>query len=287
MVSPLAYVPLTRVSAKDVNELDRMSHELHEAEETRDQMIAYLQQREVDLANQLSQTEAELRAAMDGLRTGVATKLRRSRPSEPDASYASLMDTEMAYPIPAHETKRLEQRRWVLKHAKPRGVDLEVGVFRGSFSEVICREASPKTLILVDGWTLTGDTFGWDDAYTCFGTLPTKVARDETERRMQKFPDTQAVLIEGWFSACVDQIPEPLDWAYLDAGHQYDSTLYELKALDRLVKPDRTILGDDWNPDPENKHHGVYRAVIDFVTTHDWNLICAGPGLQWAIRRVG
>ncbi|MCB1311321.1 MAG: hypothetical protein KDK29_05240 [Sedimentitalea sp.] len=58
----------TRVRASDVNELDRMARELHEAEETRDQAITYLQQREAELTNQLSQTEAELRAAMDGLR---------------------------------------------------------------------------------------------------------------------------------------------------------------------------------------------------------------------------
>jgi len=42
--------------------------ELHEAEETRDQAITYMQQREAELTNQLSQTEAELAAAMEGLR---------------------------------------------------------------------------------------------------------------------------------------------------------------------------------------------------------------------------
>lgn len=58
----------SRVNQKDVNELDRMSQELHEAEETRDQAITYLQQREAELSNQLIQTEAELNAAMEGLR---------------------------------------------------------------------------------------------------------------------------------------------------------------------------------------------------------------------------
>ena len=58
----------TRVAPNDVAQLDRMSQELHEAEETRDQAITYLQQREAELTNQLAQTEAELRAAMDGLR---------------------------------------------------------------------------------------------------------------------------------------------------------------------------------------------------------------------------
>ncbi|WP_158969115.1 hypothetical protein [Chachezhania sediminis] len=58
----------TRIGQNDLSEMDRMSQELHEAEETRDQAITYLQQREAELTNQLTQTEAELAAAMDGLR---------------------------------------------------------------------------------------------------------------------------------------------------------------------------------------------------------------------------
>ncbi len=58
----------TRVSGTEMGELDRMAQELHDAEEMRDQAITYLQQREAELMNQLSQTDAELRAAMDGLR---------------------------------------------------------------------------------------------------------------------------------------------------------------------------------------------------------------------------
>lgn len=57
-----------RVSQADVDQLEKMSQDLHEAEETRDQAITYLQQREAELTNQLAQTEAELSAAMDGLR---------------------------------------------------------------------------------------------------------------------------------------------------------------------------------------------------------------------------
>ena len=58
----------TRVSQSDVGGLDKLAQSLHEAEETRDQAIAYLQQREAEMSNQMAQTEAELRAAMDGLR---------------------------------------------------------------------------------------------------------------------------------------------------------------------------------------------------------------------------
>ncbi len=58
----------TRVSQSDLGELDTMAQSLHEAEETRDQAITYLQQREAEMTNQQAQTEAELGAAMDGLR---------------------------------------------------------------------------------------------------------------------------------------------------------------------------------------------------------------------------
>lgn len=58
----------TRVTKAEIGELDKMAQALHEAEETRDQAITYLQQREAEMTNSLTQTEAELRAAMDGLR---------------------------------------------------------------------------------------------------------------------------------------------------------------------------------------------------------------------------
>ncbi|MFN4058051.1 MAG: hypothetical protein ACK4HW_07705 [Roseinatronobacter sp.] len=58
----------TRVRQQDLGELDRMAQALHEAEEIRDQAIEYVQTRERDLTTRLAQTEAELRAAMEGLR---------------------------------------------------------------------------------------------------------------------------------------------------------------------------------------------------------------------------
>lgn len=58
----------TRVTKAEIGELDKMAQALHDAEETRDQAITYLQQREAEMTNQHAQTEAELRAAMDGLR---------------------------------------------------------------------------------------------------------------------------------------------------------------------------------------------------------------------------
>lgn len=58
----------TRVAGGDMAEMDRLAQSLHEAEELRDQALAYMEQREAELMTHIAQAEAELRAAMDGLR---------------------------------------------------------------------------------------------------------------------------------------------------------------------------------------------------------------------------
>lgn len=59
---------VTRVSRADIGELDRMAQALHDAEETRDQALAFLHTRERELQGEVAQGQAELRATMDGLR---------------------------------------------------------------------------------------------------------------------------------------------------------------------------------------------------------------------------
>ena len=58
----------SKVSGTDMNEPDKMAQALHEAEETRDDAITYMQQREAELISKLHQSEAETKAAMEGLR---------------------------------------------------------------------------------------------------------------------------------------------------------------------------------------------------------------------------
>jgi hypothetical protein len=59
---------LTRVTQADLGELEQMAQALHDAEETRDQAIAWMENREAELTSKIAQTDAELRAAMEGLR---------------------------------------------------------------------------------------------------------------------------------------------------------------------------------------------------------------------------
>lgn len=59
---------LTRTTRTGMDDLDQMAQDMHRAEEERDQAVAYYQNRESELTSKITQTEAELHAAMDGLR---------------------------------------------------------------------------------------------------------------------------------------------------------------------------------------------------------------------------
>lgn len=59
---------LTRVTQAELGDLDEMARNLHDSEAARDEAQTYYEQRERDLMTQLAQSDAELRAAMDGLR---------------------------------------------------------------------------------------------------------------------------------------------------------------------------------------------------------------------------
>ena len=58
----------TRVTQSDLGELDHMAQQVHEAEEARDAAESEMRERERELSNRLSQTQAELSATMEALR---------------------------------------------------------------------------------------------------------------------------------------------------------------------------------------------------------------------------
>jgi phage protein D len=63
-----AIARFSRVTKAEMGELESMAQSLHEAEEERDQALVLLEERERELSAQMAQTEAELAAAMEGLR---------------------------------------------------------------------------------------------------------------------------------------------------------------------------------------------------------------------------
>ena len=75
-----------------------------------------------------------------------------------------------------------------------------------------------------------------------------------------------------------------LDWAYIDSSHAFDQTLQELYLLERKVKKTGVVFGDDFYPDENHRHHGVYQAVQKFTREAAYDLVYADANMQWAIK---
>lgn len=190
-------------------------------------------------------------------------------------------------PYGRQELIRLNARKGILKNAKQNGVGAEIGVFRGLFTDVIARKLSPTRIYLVDPWTKLGETFPWrqDSPMTAQGRLTTQQALQDTKKTMARYPHIEAHFIEDYSSNFFAQLKEKLDWIYLDSSHSYDDTLKELHLAAAALKDDGVIMGDDWRIKPRTKHGGVTLAVNDFIRSTDYDLVEAGYGQQYCLRK--
>lgn len=181
----------------------------------------------------------------------------------------------------AHNVAR---ERFVRKHIRTGAIGAELGVHKGYFTEVLLRAARPARLHLVDPWYLGGTLWTWGRG--------NRSTVDGLRRVLDVSRDglaTGAVQIHvGGDLEFLEGLPDAaLDWAYVDTTHAYDHTCRELQLLHVKVKSDGTIAGDDWRSDPGHKHHGVCKAVREFVASAGYEITHASDDdNQWAIRRA-
>jgi SAM-dependent methyltransferase len=201
-----------------------------------------------------------------------------------DELYAAHPELRSAEQDPEH---RVEGRRGILDLVKPGTVAAELGVFTGLFAEAILQTVRPAVLHLVDPWWLAyGELYPDWGAYTSHGTLPTRVAHEAAVTRAEAVRGDCELHVHVSTSAdWLRGLPDAsLDWVYLDSTHYYRETLEELRLLRDKLRPDGTVLGDDWRPEPSDPHHGVSRAVHELVREGTWDVIRADEHAQWAIR---
>ncbi|MEM5882554.1 MAG: class I SAM-dependent methyltransferase [Candidatus Aenigmatarchaeota archaeon] len=199
----------------------------------------------------------------------------------------SYLKQEGELPFPEGEIQRLNYRKWILNYAKKEGIGAEVGVFRGHFAEILLKELKPKKLYLIDPWTKIGEKWGWGEnsPYTAYGKVTTKYAREDTKRRILPYIDEcEIIIVEDFVENFI--FPEKLDWIYLDTSHTYEDTLRQINYLIQFLKPEGVLMGDNWNPDPFHQHHGVFKAVNEFIKNNPgWEIVACGYAAQWCIRR--
>jgi hypothetical protein len=143
-----------------------------------------------------------------------------------------------------------------------RGTGAELGVHKGHFSRILLDRLAPQKLYLIDPWYLQGKHWSWGDGNRRIMDALCRILRDMEDELVSS---QVVLLIQNDLEALAEMSDGHLDWAYVDTTHQYEQTVKELALLERKVKPGGIISGDDWQPDPAHKYHGVCRAVREFV----------------------
>jgi len=148
-------------------------------------------------------------------------------------------------------------------------VGCEVGTFRGIHAEQMLRTLPNLIhLYLVDPYTMY-------EGYTDFENPSNQLLRraeEEAKTRLQPYKN-RIVWVREKFDA--KQIPEPLDFIYIDGQHTYEAVTHDIIHAEKLVKPGGIIAGHDYYPLGHhlNTRFGVGEAVRDYYgTRHRWEL---------------
>lgn len=184
------------------------------------------------------------------------------------------------------ESRRSRRRDFLASYVRKGGVGAELGVFWGHFSEVILDEFKPRRLYLIDVWDLQGERYPDWGRYTDFGRLRTADCRADVEGLAARHPGVVTVIRDACEHFLQQYTGEKFDWIYLDTSHTYADTIRQLPLIAERLSDDGVILGDDWIADRGHPHHAVFRAVHQFIRTSDFEIVMAGRGNQYVLRRA-
>lgn len=155
-------------------------------------------------------------------------------------------------------------RRMLLKRMPKDSACVEIGVWKGDFSEQILRMTIPRELHLIDPWQFQPDfpnrMYG--------GVVATNQADMDGiyESVRDRFAGAANVLIHrGTAASVLPTLSDAcFDWVYIDGNHLYAYVLEDLRLAHPRVRPGGFLCGDDYNWG-EGLGFPVRQAVADFA----------------------
>lgn len=171
------------------------------------------------------------------------------------------LDLNGPQPIPIHH------RRWQevggLLHNIGAKKAVELGVYKGSFTQTIASRTPNMELIGIDAWT----------SYEGYIDYPVghleNVAEVEARTRCAKHPNIK--LIKGWSKDVAPTFEdESLDYIFIDSNHSYESCIEDLGLWVKKVKFGGIVMGHDYfDTKTRNRFKmldfGVIQAVNEWV----------------------
>jgi hypothetical protein len=152
----------------------------------------------------------------------------------------------------------LDKREDLLNFLPKNSVGVEIGVFKGQFSDIILDIVNPSMFYLIDPWSgelHSGDKNGknieYIDGNDCYDNIIIK--KYENKQNIKILRSTSGIL------RTFDD--DYLDWGYVDGNHSYLGVKHDLEILRNKVKNGGIIMGHDYLIP---RFQGVVKAVNQF-----------------------
>jgi hypothetical protein len=141
----------------------------------------------------------------------------------------------------------------------------EIGVYRGEYSEIICK-ANPKVkLYAIDSWINYGD----------FALRGMGQAKDQAQTRLKDF-DVDCLHMDS-IAASQMFVDGALDFVYIDGNHDFLHVAQDLFYWTRKVRPGGIVAGHDYFQlkKPESNMHcpPVLHAFTEVYKIHPWFIL--------------
>ncbi len=160
-----------------------------------------------------------------------------------------------------------DKRAYILEQIKKNSIVVEIGVWRGDFSEKIYNFSKPKELILVDPWIFIEKIRGCAPQVDGNEPLDQKYFDEAKSKTKKKFINCENVKIVSKNSADASFLfpNNYFDYIYIDGEHTYEAVTSDLFHWYPKLKINGKIYGDDYYWREENNYFSLHKAYQDFI----------------------
>ena len=141
-------------------------------------------------------------------------------------------------------------------------IGAEIGVYQGDYSEEIFDYFKNKhnlKFYLIDQWLINDNFKERPKPYVGYTSEELELAYKQVKKRFRNKKNVEIMKMES-LDASLKFSDNYFDFVYIDANHDYDFILKDLKAWFPKVKNKGILFGDDYN-----RPYGVSKAVAEFA----------------------
>ena len=106
-------------------------------------------------------------------------------------------------------------------------IGAEIGVYKGEHAESLLENLSIKRLYLIDPYELYEE---YEEGKSHYGVDQDslEIAEEEARKRLENYSD-RIVCVKKKSGEALENIPDKLDFVYIDGNHQYESIKEDIK----------------------------------------------------------